>query len=444
MSELVRRRTAVVFGILITTAVGCDLLGRKLNPAFCEAHPDEVACRQVIPDAAPDSPPDGPPLCTANTDCKLSGATVCDLNDTKMCVQCTLNDNPCPMALPVCLDKQCKKCTRHDQCAASNVCLADGTCADGMTVAYVASTGSGSACTKIAPCGTLDEGVKKNLPFVKIAGTIVDSKTTVIDGKAVTILGDPDATLTRTGDGVILAVTNNNADVQIFDLRITRGPTVGNEAAVSVMSGGPKLTLTRVMVDGNHGPGISVAEGGTLTMSRCMVRQNEGGGVQVTGTRSVFNISDSFIVYNGQATSTDSAFGGVELRPNTSASRFERNTVAFNASSGLSSSGGVQCDGPMAMAGGNLIFHNTEFDTKTDDMTQKRGLCQFGNSLAIATDPGNLGFKSPLITPYDFHLTGASPATVRDAAGPCLAVDFDRDVRPFGGACDLGADEYHP
>jgi len=450
MSELVRRRAAVVLGVLITTAVGCDLLGRKLNPAFCAAHPDEVACRQAEPDAAPDTPIDGPPLCTANSDCQGSaGNPVCDLNDTKMCVQCTLTDNPCPMAMPICLNKQCTKCTQHAQCM-SNVCLSDGTCADETKVAYVAPGGAGSECTKTAPCGTLAAGLNKSLSFVKIAaGTIADSNKTTIDGKPVTILAELGAKLNRTSSGVILEVTNSGADVQIFDLEIADATTSTGEPAISVPTGGmPKLTLTRVTIDRNQGLGISVAAG-TLTMSRCTVQQNDGGGVQVTGVAPVFNISNSFIVHNGRATNNPSEIGGAALTPNTSGSRFEHNTVAFNENSGLTFRGGVSCNAPMALASGNLLFHNTESDgvggTKTDATTQNGGGCQFGNTKVIATDdPGNLGFKQPGVAPYNFHLTSTSPPAVVDAAGVCSGIDVDGDVRPIGSGCDFGADEYKP
>ncbi|HEY0991831.1 MAG TPA: hypothetical protein VGD80_32495 [Kofleriaceae bacterium] len=447
MSELVRRRAAVVLGVLITTAVGCDLLGRKLNPAFCEAHPDEVECRQAEPDAAPDTPIDGPTLCTANSDCQGSaGNPVCDLNDTKMCVQCTLTDNPCLMAMPICLNKQCNKCTQHAQCM-SNVCLSDGTCADETKVAYVAPGGTGSECTKTAPCGTLAAGLNKSLSIVKIAaGTIADGNKTTIDGKTVTILAERGAKLNRTSSGVILEITNDGADVQIFDLEISGGTSPS--AAISVPMGGmPKLSLTRVTIGGNQGLGI-FASAGTLTMSRCVVQQNDGGGVQVIGNTSVFDISDSFIVHNGHAINNASDVGGAALTPNTIGSRFERNTVAFNENNGSTFRAGVSCNGAMARAGGNLIYRNTEPDgtggPKTDATTQNGGACQFGNSLVIVTDGGNLGFKSPASAPYDFHLTGTSPSTVVDAAGACSGIDVDGDMRPIGGACDFGADEYHP
>ena len=168
----------------------------------------------------------------------------------------------------------------------------------------------------------------------------------------------------------------------------------------------------------------------------------------MTAVDSTVDISDSFIVYNGTAIGQQSVIGGVALAPNTPGSRFERNTVAFNQSKSGRFRGGVSCDGAMVVARGNIVYHNMEFDgaggIKNDATTQNDGDCQFGNSLLLAADPGNLGFAAPISMPYDFHLTGASPSTVVDAAGACNGIDFDGDVRPINAACDLGADEFHP
>jgi hypothetical protein len=291
--------------------------------------------------------------------------------------------------------------------------------------------------------------VKANKPTVKIAaGTVADTKTTTIDGKAVTILADPGAQLGRANAGVILQVQNDGAGVKIFDLEVTGGTGPAN-AAISIPNGGaPKLTLTRVTVDGNQGVGISAAAG-TLTVLQSTIINNAGGGISVTGATSIFDISESFIVRNGGATNQPSLIGGAALTTVTAGSRFEWNTVAFNESDGSTFRGGVSCNVSLATAAGNLIYHNTEPDgaggVKTDATTQRNAVgCQYGNTLAVATDPGNLGFKSPLVMPFDFHLSSTSPATVVNAAGACSGNDFDGQARPIGGACDFGADEYSP
>ena len=118
------------------------------------------------------------------------------------CVQCTTDDSSaCVGGTPVCVSNTCQKCTAHAQCA-SDVCLPDGSCADPALdqVAYVKVNGTGMVCSQLSPCGTLDIGLKKNKPYVKIAsGIVTDSKTTTIDGKSVTILGDQGAKLSFGG-----------------------------------------------------------------------------------------------------------------------------------------------------------------------------------------------------------------------------------------------------
>ena len=439
------------------------------NWRYCAGNPDDD-CRKSW-DANT-----GPELCKGNSDCRAPTG-VCDLQATMMCVQCTTSQaaacsgvtpvcdlevmmcvqcttsqaGACSGATPLCISNQCQKCTAHAQCSASNVCLPDGSCADAEQVAYVAMSGSGSACTKTSPCGTLDAGLKKHKPFVKFAsGTVADTSATTIDGQAVTIFADQGARLSRTSAGVILQVQNDGADVQIFDLEIAGATGLGNAAiAVSNPNGGtPKLALTRVTVDGNQGLGVS-ATAGTLTLSRSIVSGNDSGGISVSGPSSIFDISESFIIHNGRATNQPSVVGGAALATVAAGSRFEWNTVAFNESDGSLFRGGVSCTVALATATGNLIYHNTEPDgsggIKTDATTQNNSAgCQYGNTIAIATDPGNLGFRSPLVMPFDFRLTSMSPRTVIDAGGLCSGQDFDGQSRPIGAACDLGADEYQP
>jgi hypothetical protein len=450
MRELVRRRAGFALGILIAAAIGCDaFLGKELNPAFCAGHPDDPECMQLIPDAAVDAPPEGPSLCMANPECMRTDNTgVCDVDG--MCVQCTETDNPCEAAIPdkpACTNKQCAKCTLHTQCKASNVCLPDGGCAPEAMVAYVVADGTGADCTKAAPCGTLDEAIKKDRPFVKIAvGTIADNKVTPIE-RAVTIFAERGGKLDRSDGGVILEV-KNGADVQIFDLEITGATTADNDAAILMMGGAPKLTLTRVTVSDNQGRGIS-AEAGVLTMTQSKVIGNARGGVEIS--RAQFDITNSIVANNG---GPSTPFGGVNLDQTASATyRFDFNTVTNNAAA-QNQPTGVACAGitQLMTFSSNIVFDNQIGNGRI----QTGG----GNCNWVYSDIGQTETAPPMPVPgignidappmfvdagrNDFHVMSGSP--VRDVGDPDskLTDDLDGEARPQGPRRDIGADELPP
>jgi hypothetical protein len=323
----------------------------------------------------------------------------------------------------------------------SNVCLPDGSCADEAQVAYVQAGGVGNTCTKIAPCDILDVGLTTNRPFVKInTGTVADSKTTTIDGKTVTIFAEPGAKLDRTGDGVILEVKSNGADVQIFDLEITGGTGIG-DAAISLPNGGaPKLTLTRVNIDGNQGFGI-LATAGTLTLAQSRVSGNTGGGISVTSLAQFVIVSNIF-VGNGSDAST---VGGVNISTSQSATnRLDFNSFSRNQTQdGIGSA--IQCAAGAFAARNNIMSGN---GTLTN-MEQVGGSCAHAYSIVRpGTLPGGTGNKAddPLFkntTTGDLHILPGSPAAGAADPGSNLAGiaarDIDGDLRLT--PADIGADE---
>jgi hypothetical protein len=413
----------------------CSLLNvaTACNPRYCAGNPDND-CRKSW-DA-------GPKLCKGDGDC-AAPMGVCDLDATMMCVQCTPGEpGACSGATPACVANQCQKCTMHTQCAASNVCLPDGSCAAEQQVAYVASGGAGTTCTKASPCGTLDDGQKAGRPYVKVAaGTVTDIKTTTIDGRAVTILADPGAQISRTNAGVILQVQNDGADVQIFDLEIMGGIGAANPA-ISIPSGGaPKLTLTRVKVDGNQGIGI-LASAGMLTMSRSIVSTNTGGGISISGAE--FQITNTMIVMNGGVTS---ASGGLKIDGITVAGThaLDFNTVTANIGP-MTINTGITCGTVLVP----LVFSS---DIVYANIVSGGGV-QLGGSANCSTTysdigpdttpgTGNINLDPMFVSPLqaNFHLKVTSP--VKDVADPAATLidDIDGDARPQGPRHDMGADE---
>jgi hypothetical protein len=152
-------------------------------------------------------------------------------------------------------------------------------------------------------------------------------------------------------------------------------------------------------------------------------------------------LTNNIIHHNGNKLS--SAFGGLSLRP-TAGSVVQFNTIIDNeANAGAASAGGIFCDVTGFTADNNLIFRNTGGQALT---TQTFGVCAYGKSFIAGAPAGDNTpmFVQPNLPPLDYHLTGSTPATIRDAAGNCTGVDYDGDARPIGAACDLGADEYRP
>lgn len=413
----------------IVAAAGC----KHTEPNYCEDVPVTHNCLDKI---------DADTSCSSNAQC--SGATpVCDVGGTKMCVQCTTDDEmACSGATPVCgATNTCERCTMHAQCS-SNVCLPDGSCSDGGNVAYVAANGSGSACTKAMPCGTLAAAIGTSKPIVKIAaGLVKDTTTTTIDGKAVTILADPGAKLDRDGDGPIVEVRSANADVKIYDLEVTGASGVSGADGLQLTPNGgtPKLALTRVNVTANQGGGITCT-GGALTISQSTVSTNQGGGISVTGTGATFDITNSFIFRNGDP--DNGTFGGVNLGIATAGSnRFEFNTVVDNrASAGATRVGGVLCDIAAFAAANNIVARNSVGGSTTGTNAQTLGGCTYPTS-KIQNDVSGLALASPDMAPYSYKLTTGSSAIDQATTSSPIVVDYDGDVRPQGPQKDIGADE---
>ena len=216
---------------------------------------------------------------------------------------------------------------------------------------------------------------------------------------------------------------------------------ISNNAGVGVSVGDGTLSISQSTIDGNMSGGVAVSNG-IVSISQSTISSNRGGGISVMAA-TMFDIENNFIIGNGQATDPgSSAIGGIVIVPNIGGAKLTFNTIAFNNNNISLYQSGVTCAGADVVAQGNIVYGNTR-GTATTTAVQLGGACLFGNSLALGSVSGDLGFKSPT-PPLDLHLTAMSPATIVNAGGACTGVDFDGDSRPVGSACDLGADEYRP
>ena len=424
--------------VVAVAAAAC----KQANPNYCPGANPNDNCAEI--DASPPGD-EAPTACTSSAQC-IAPTTVCDVTDG-VCVACTPQEAAaCDGATPVCGDdRACRACAAHPECAASNACLPDGSCAIAADVAYVAPTGTGTTCTQAEPCGTVAAALATDRPYVKLAaGLTKDSQVTTIDGRVVTLLGDPGAILDRDGDGPILVVRSTGADVQILGLRITGASGVAGANGIELQPNGgtPKLTLHRATIDSNQGIGIS-ASGGTLTVTQSSISGNTGGGISITNAQ--FDLENNIIASNGGPAT---GFGGVRIdQVGAGTRRFEFNTVTNN-NGAAGTTTGVVCTlvtQPITFSN-NIVFDNQIGAART----QVGGVnCSWTYS-NIGPDGvagvGNINMDPLFVNPAqnNFHLTSASPA--KDAADPAatLAVDIDGDARPQGAARDMGADELAP
>ncbi len=410
--------------VAIVAAAGC----KHTEPNYCEDVPVTHNCLDKI---------DADTSCSSNAQC--SGATpVCDVNGSKMCVQCTTDDETaCSDTMPVCgASNTCERCTAHPECG-SKACLPDGSCGTDSNVAYVDPTGTdNSMCTKGMPCTKVAKALLTGRPFVKFTGT-TDEQVSVTN-QNVTMIADAGAKLTSTMNGILIKV-DGTSQLTIYDLEITAASGASSPGISMQPGNSATLALHRVKVTNNAGGGVTTS-GGNLNISQSVIASNAGGGVSVTGTGTTFDITNSFIYRNGDP--DNGTFGGVNLGIATAGSnRFEFNTVVDNrASAGATRVGGVLCDIAAFAAANNIVARNSVGGSTTGTNAQTLGGCTYPTS-KIQNDVSGLALASPDMAPYSYKLTTGSSAIDQATTSSPIVVDYDGDVRPQGPQKDIGADE---
>lgn len=430
---LIRLSLSVITAAILSMATGCQ----SDNPYYCEDRAYHNCGNE--PGTYP---------CDSKEDCSgQEGKLACTEPNPStgfgVCVQCTSADaTACSAAAPVCgTDNTCRTCSKHSECA-SAACLPDGSCGSDANVAYVAANGSGSTCTKAAPCGTPAAAVALGKPFIKVAtGLVKSSLTTVIDAKTVTILADDGAKLDRdTEDGPVIRI-QGRADVNIYDLEITGASGSGANGIDLDASGAPKLALTRVKLTSNQGLGL-LAQGGTVTISQSVVSGNTGGGLSLSN--ATFDITNNFIYRNGNSDGGGD-FGGANLSvASATGNRFQFNTVVDNhARAGGTTAGGLRCDVPGLAPANNIIARNdiARDVNAANANTLAAGACTYPSSILEATVT-SLRFVESEQAPFNYRLASGSSAIDKADTASEVAIDVDGEARPQGAQKDIGADEY--
>lgn len=408
--------------VCLVFLVGCT----KRNPNYCENEPDHL-CRDG-----------GGMACTSSVDC--TGADkVCKLPE-QTCVQCTTAEaSACTGTTPICTNDRCAPCTKHADCAESNACMPDGSCAVSSEVLYV-KTGAtnNSSCSKASPCGDVQAAlaVTPPKPTIKVEGVITASAIQ-IDNRDVILLGQ-DATLRNTGSEIL--TVSGTSKVRLYDLTLTGA--AGNIGASSLSGHTGELELQRCTVTGNA-VGIQLAGNtSTLILGRSTVSYNTQGGVVLLGSANRFDITNNFIFRNGNK--NNAPYGGLGIEAvSTMMSRLEFNTIVDNdAAGGSTRSGGVKCDIMNFAAPNNIVARNSVGNSTIAANAQTFGLCGFTGSL-VQNDVAGLAFVKPDVLDYNYRIMPGSIAIDKATTGAAIMIDVDGESRPNGMARDVGADELH-
>lgn len=401
-----------------------------------------VGCRSILGIEELDVPP---ARCASSADC-ADPTPVC-LMPEGTCVQCTAEEiGSCTGATPVCAaDHTCVECRVHADCA-SQACLPEGRCADEAEVAYVdgAAPATALTCTRTEPCRQLGPALAliPPRPIIKVrAGTVMEDAARSLPSRAVTIVADPGAVLTRVGIGDLLRIESQGARVTIQDLALSNSLSAGGAGGTVLLLRDGELTLDRVEISNNVGLGVRVL-GGALRLARSRIARNRGGGVSIDNNSARFEIVGNFFVENG---GPQANAGAVRIN-NAQApmARLEHNSFHGNLTENRGAA--IECDGPL-VARNNIVSGAPG----APPSQQLSGSCMHAYSIfhllsdSVPAGPGNLAVDPQLVDPGtgDLHLRAGSPA--QGAADPAVLLDtlseLDLDGDRRTAPADIGADE---
>lgn len=402
-------------------------------------------CDHIVGDRCVESSSPGPgdtERCTSNGDC--AAPSVCDVAGSQQCVQCTQDHaEACTGVTPLCgADRECHACKAHDDCALSNACLPDGSCATTSDVAYADPEGSdNSTCSQQAPCTSVAKVLATGRSYIKLHGTI-DEAVAIAGGRTVTFLADPHTILTRSSGGPVLTVRDDVTSLKIYDLTITDVPDSRTYSIVVLPNGSPSLSLVRVTVANNTGGGISVG-GGRFTIAQSTISSNSAGGIMIDGDTKFVVVGNVFVGNGNEG----SAVGGLDISTFESPSnRLEFNTFYKNAvQDGIGAA--INCVAGIFTARNNIMFGNGTLTNQE----QVAGPCDHAYSIVrpgtLPAGDGNKAADPLFIDPVgrNLRLEPRSPAIgaadpAADLTGPAAR---DRDGSIRSKPATLGAYQVH-
>lgn len=410
-------RVVLVFALFALLA-GC---GRQLNPAYCEANPQDVDCRNAGLVRI-----DAPAPCSSNAMCTMNDPDhrECDLQ-AGLCVECYMDDTYCVgRGLLRCgSDDQCHGCITNNDCS-GGICLPNGSCLSSSNILYVSSGGGATTCSEAAKCSLAQAITLVNASGGAMLAVEIDDGT-YTDGPY-TISGLSNAVLFATSgnpDGVIIQngfTVSTQGKVEFDHLSIT------NSANDAITCSASTVVPHHVKLFNNTGAGVA-ATTCTVTLDRSEIY---GNAIGLDLANSTIAVRNNFIHANGSGSARGDT--GVYLHGTTSG-KLKFNTVAFNlAKNGSGNYGGIDCsqsgtvDATSCIATGNSGGQNT-------------GNCGF---TPIFNGPSGGVFVST----SDLHLkpNAPTPQIINNPASDCSDTpdDIDADLRPQATYCDLGADEF--
>ena len=357
---------------------------------------------------------------------------------------------------------------------------------------YVTPSGTGTSCTQASPCDNLDEAYRAASPgdTVEVAAGAYPNQSVGKDtSKAI---GSAKVTLRAMGNVTMGEFTTRANDVHFIGFKLPTGKRDGDSPdGVALVRGGRNVILEDFVGTKSYvwGPASSSAtadtiNGLTIKNGNWGPHSSCGGGAQITADGPPKNITLEGNTYHDfsirsecpsahlDCVHTFNGIDGLVLRGN----RFVRCQHFGALVNGASNvviennmfEGGIYGfklrgdSSPTIEVFTNLVIrHNSadimslgsagsntlnnavvEGNAAIEGIECRSGVTFRGNLTQNSRCTGDLPSANPGFASAangDFHVTSSSPLVDRLAGGP--ARDWDGDVRPWGSAYDVGADE---